>query len=121
MSSGVFEPGIYTSNAGNFFPCRAQPETKAAVIGGVTNDYGAGPVNQEVSAKLSGGKRENGCIARTVSLRWTAAPPTGYDPLGTVVIPAFGTAFYNASVRNATGTYLGAACRVQGRSPERVN
>ena len=122
MSAGEFTTGIYETNAGNFARVRIQPETLGAVIDSVQNAEGAGPTNQEASAKVSGGKREIGVITRTVTLAWDETPPEGYsgDP---VTIPALTPAFYDVSIPNdpaSIGLYLETAVRVVGRSPERV-
>lgn len=122
MSAGEFEISVYETNAGNFAGVKVQPETLEAIVDNTTNVAGAGPVNQEGRASVSGGKRSNGINCRTVTLEWTAAPPDGYsgDP---VTIPALTPAFYaacNPNNASATGSYLGAAVRAYGRSPETV-
>lgn len=122
MSAGEFTREVYETNEGNFASVKVQPETIAAVVDGVTNVAGAGPVNQEASAQVSGGKRSIGIKCRTVTLEFTGTVPDGYsgDP---VTIPALTPAFYAACNPNsdtATGTYLGQAVRAVGRSPETV-
>lgn len=124
MSAGNFEKFLYETDAGNVAVCVAQPETEGAVINTVANSNGTGTVNQEASVRVSAGKSSHGIIPRTVTLAWTGAPPTGYAANGRIVIPAFTRAFYEACNPNdpaAVGTYLGAAVRAAGRSPERVN
>ena len=122
MSAGEFQKAVYETNEGNFASVRVQPETLAAQVDSVTNAEGAGPVNQEARAQVGKGKRTIGINCRTVTLRFTAAPPDGYsgDP---VTIPALTPAFYDACNPNsdtATGTYLGVAVEAVGRSPETV-
>jgi len=122
MSAGEFRRAVYETNEGNFANLRVQPETLAAEVDGVTNAEATGNVNQEASAQVSKGKRTTGINARTVTLRFTGAPPTGYggDP---VTIPALTPAFYaacNPNNNTAVGSYLGAAVRAVGRSPETV-
>lgn len=122
MSAGEFQRAVYETNEGNFANVRVQPETLAAEVGSATNAEATGDVNQEASAIVGGSKRSIGINCRTVTLEWTSEPPADYsgDP---VTIPALTPAFYNACNPNdntATGTYLGAAVRAVGRSPERV-
>lgn len=122
MSAGEFVKSIYETNKGNFCAVKVQPETLAAVMDGVTNAAGAGPVNQEASASVSSGKRTIGVNCRTVTLRWTGDAPDGYSG-DDVVIPALTPAFYEACDPNAvgvTGTYLESGVIPVGRSPETV-
>jgi hypothetical protein len=120
MSAGSFEAGKYSSDGGVVFGCTAQPESKGLTLATVANAYPTGVVTSPVSAKLSGGKRKIGLTARTVSIRFTAAPPTGYATNAILRIPVFTSTAYNAYVKGATGTYLATACVVVGRSPERI-
>lgn len=120
MSAGAFESGKYQDNDGNIYKCRPQPETKALVINAITNAYPAGAVDAPVSARLTGGKRKIGCVARTVTLRWTGAVPEGYEDGGTVTVPVFTAAAYNGYGPGRTGTYLASSVEVVGRSPERI-
>lgn len=122
MSAGEFQRAVYETDAGNFASVRVQPETLAAEIDGVTNAEATGSVNQEARAQVSKGKRTIGINCRTVTLRFTGTPPTGYsgDP---VTIPALTPAFYaacNPNSETATGTYLSAPVEAVGRSPETV-
>lgn len=122
MSAGEFTRTFYeldTGNGGGIARIRVQPETLAATIGGSANTAPAGPATVPVSASVSAGNRENGIKARSVTLLFTAAAPTGYsgDP---VTIPVMQESTFAAWTLGATGTYLGAAVEVIGRSPERV-
>jgi len=124
MSAGEFQNAVYETNAGNFAAILVQPETLACTINSVANGSAGGAVNQEASARATGGKASTGIIARTVTLAWTGTIPDGYDPNGRLTIPALTPAFYNACNPNdpaAVGTYLGQDVEVVGRSPERVN
>jgi hypothetical protein len=121
MSSGEFSNSKYESNSGRVYFAKVQPETLALDIGGSTNDAPAGAIDQEVSAKMNGSRREIGVNARSVSLSWTASPPTGYDANGVVRVPIMTPTFFDSITRGATGTYLGAAVEVVGKSPEAVN
>lgn len=121
MSAGAFEISKYQTNEGNVHPIRIQPETLAAAIGATTNAAPAAEADGEGSASVSKGRRANGINARLVRLRFTAAPPAGYQANGTITIPALLPAFYDAAKKGAEATYLGTACVVSGRSPETVN
>lgn len=121
MSAGQFVSSRYTTNDGGVCPCRVQPETLALVIDGVTNAATTDAIDQEASALMSGGKRQFGVIARTVTIEWTAAPPEGYDPNQLLTVPCLQQAIYNGAKKDTTGTYLGVGVKVKGRSPERVN
>lgn len=121
MSAGPFVNSRYKTNAGGVASCRVQPETLALVIDGNTNVATTDAIDQEASARMSGGKREFGIVARQVSLEWVGAPPTDYDANSDVRVPCLDTAIYNAAVKGATGTYLTVGVRVIGRSPERIN
>lgn len=120
MSAGEFISSKYESNSGSIYKIRLQQETVDATINAIANTPVASAVDQEVSAKASGGKREIGMIARTVTLRFTGAPPTNYSG-DDVTIPVLSQATYDAwtSPADLTGTYLGAAVVVAGQSAER--
>ena len=120
MSAGEFVRSIYETNAGNFCSIRVQPETLSATLDGSANAAGLGPVNQQASAKASGGKREIGVIARSVTLRWTAGAPEDYSG-DDVTIPIMTPGVYNGLTKGDTGTYLDEAVEVVGLSPERIN
>lgn len=121
MSAGAFEITGYETDSGAIHPIRIQPETEQATIGGVANAAPAEDPTGLGSASVSRGRRSNGINARLVRLSFTGTPPTGYLVNGTVTIPALQPEFYDAAVRGATGTYLGVAVRVSGRSPETIN
>lgn len=122
MSQGEFVNSFYetdTGNGGDVVRCRVQPETLAATIAGVVNAGNTGPATIPGSAKASKGIREYGIGMRSVTLRWTGAPPTGYSG-DDVRIPVLMEATYIDWTLGATGTYLGAAVEVVGRNPERI-
>jgi len=121
MSAGAFEISKYETDSGAIHPIRVQPETLAATIDGNTNAAPAGAVDGLGSASVSRGRRANGINARLVRLRFSGTPPTGYLTNGTVTIPALTPEVYDAAIKGATGTYLGASVIVSGRSPETVN
>lgn len=117
MSAGDFVRSRYESNVGNIHPIRVQPETIAANVG-AANAAPTAAVDIPISAKVSGGKRELGLIARKVRLAFTATPPTGYAEDSIVTIPILTPAVFNQIAVGTTGTYLGAAVEVVGTSPE---
>jgi len=119
MSSGVFEDGKYESNDGDIYFCRAQPESKALILGGVTNAYPTSAVDQKVSARLTGSKRQVGATARTVRVQLTASL-AGYKPNAVLTVPIFTPTVYDGFVRGQVGTYQGTAVKYVGRSSEGI-
>ena len=119
MSSGAFEAGRYASNDGDIYACRAQPESKALVLGAVTNAYPTGAVDQKVSAQLTGSSRQIGATARRIRVRLTATL-AGYLPNSVLTVPIFQAAMYDGILPGATGTYLGTAVIFVGRTAESV-
>lgn len=117
MSAGEFVRSRYESDAGNIHPIRVQPETVAASIGSA-NAAPVGTVDVPISAKVSGGRRELGLIARRVRLAFTAGAPTDYAEDSIVSIPILTPAVFNAIAVGQTGTYLGLGVEVVGKTPE---
>lgn len=120
MSAGPFEIGSYSSNSGRIYACRPQPETKELTIDGVANAYPTGAVTEEVSARLSGGRKKIGCNARYVTIRFTGTPPATYEAGQNLRVPCFQEAIWNAATLGATGSYLAAAIEVRGRTSEEL-
>lgn len=119
MSAGAFSLSRYQSDTtANIFACRVQPETLAAVVATVANAAPAGAVTMPGRLKLSAGRKAAQVRARKVTLAFTATPPSGYKSGTTVKITAMTPAFFAACVIGATGTYLGVAVQVVGRTPE---
>lgn len=115
---GPFTRGKYETNRGLITNIRVQDETVACTINGVANDEPTGDRTGGLpSAKVSGGRREIGINARTVTLILTAAK-AGYTVGKPLTIPALTSDFYDACETGETGTYLGVACEVIGRSDE---
>lgn len=115
MSAGVFTQATYESDvAANKYPCRVQPETITAwnANGGVVT---AGLPR----VRVRGGRREFGVYCRRISGTWTTAP-AGYETAGSVVVPVFTKAAYDAISLNASLAYLGGNFVVVGKSPEQV-
>ena len=123
MSAGAFIRSRYAStDTGLIHPIRVQPETIAASIGSTTNAAPTGAVSNNISARVSGGKRTLGLIARRVVLQAPASgQPTDYKPSGITTIPALQEAFFNAAVKGASCTYLGVTFTVVSRTQEVVN
>jgi hypothetical protein len=120
MSAGSFDISRYETDAGPIHPCRVQPETIALDIDGTANDAPAGAVDGQGSANMGGSRRRNGINARYVLLRFTGAAPAGYSG-DDVRVPVLTPAAFAAYTLGATGTYLGEAVEVRGRTSEEVN
>lgn len=118
--AGPFAQGArYEADDGTVYRIRVQPETLAASIGGV-NASAAGAVDGQGTVRVGGGNRKFGIKARAVSIRFTGTPPTGYDEGEILRVPIMTPTRYSSIALGTTGTYLGVACEVVGKSPERV-
>lgn len=117
MSSGQFLTTRYELDDGNIVRIRVQPETVTA-----WNPLPAATTFAEgyPSAQVNKGKREFGIGARFVTLRWVAAPPTGYLATGTVKVPILSTEAYDGLVPGEQVEYLGVQAQVISKSPESV-
>lgn len=117
MSAGEFELSKYetssTALGGVIMPIKVQPETLAAVIGGVTNTPPAGAVDFPLRVTVSGSNGEYGVKPRKATLRFTdqADLPTGYSGQD-VTIPLMTPTIEAAALPGATGTYLTKAVTV---------
>lgn len=122
MSSGSFEDSFYESNElGSVHPIRVQPETIALTLGGQANVAPVGTAAIGPSAQVSRGKRSIGINARMVTVRLTATKD-GYLAGSTISVPWLDPATFAAITPKVTlGTYLAVACKVIGKSPEKVN
>jgi hypothetical protein len=121
MSAGPFTNTFYTSNANFVHPIRVQPETLSLSIGGQANSAPTGPANAGTGfVRISGSKRTYGITPRKVAIRFTGTPPTGYSVNQIYRIPVLIPGHYQAYVepKLQTGTYLGVACQVVGKSEE---
>lgn len=118
MSSGQFLNAFYISDADTVHRIRIQPETAALVLGS-TNTIPSGTGVQAPRAKVTGGKRQYGITARTVTISFDSAPPEGYKANSNITIPWLNPDTFPIVEETPTGTYLGVACRYVGRSPER--
>lgn len=119
MSSGPFSSSKYEANSGDIYPVKVQPETLTLTIGGSSNSAPAGTVDQTIRAKVSGSRRSYGVHTRTVTIELTAAL-TGYKENALITLPWLVQSTWEALAPDATGTYLGTACRLAGKSPERI-
>lgn len=120
MSAGAFERSRYEANNGDVHAIRVQPETEALVLNGIANGPTADPIDQNLRARVSGGNREYGLKARSATIAWTGAPPSGYEPDQLLRVPILTPDLYDSLIPDATtGTYLGANVIVVGLNPER--
>lgn len=126
MSTGAFTTIGYqaTYDATQIHPIRVQPETLglSVTVGGapVANDGElATAINNPVSARVSGGRRQKGLNARLIRISFGDSPPDDYKPFSTITLPAVNPALL-AAPAGATGTYLATAITVVGTTPERV-
>lgn len=120
MSAGSFINSFYSSNkTGLVHPIRIQPETLALTVAGTANAAPAGPATNPVSAQVSQSKRAKGLNARTVSIKFPTAGPTGYKVGSVIKLPwlAGATAFDAFKAGDAV-TYLGATGEVVGTASE---
>lgn len=120
MSSGAFIRSFYELNSGEVASIRVQPETLALSLGGGANAAATGPADVPGSAKVSGGARSIGINARKVSIVFTGTPPEGYKADSPISLPWLIPNTWEALSPGATGTYLGAAVELIGKSPERI-
>lgn len=120
MSAGRFENARYESDTLDFImSARVQPETKELVLGGATNQDAGTTVTLPLRVNISGSRNSLGVKPRTVTLKWSEDPPTGYEANGRLVVPILTKALWDAIDEDiTTGTYLGVACVVIGKTPE---
>lgn len=120
MSSGRFEISTYEASFGAFFmPIRVQPETLTLTDGTVANAGSSDTVNLSLFARARKGNTEYGVGARSVTIRWDAAPPTDYEG-ATATVPVLTEAAFTAYALGASVTYLNTAATVVGRKGETV-
>lgn len=120
--SGEFRLRRYqdTKDPSNYRAIRIQPETEALIVDGVTNAEPAGAINSYPSARVSGGKRSIGVNARTVTVKFTGTPPTGYKADSPITLPWLDATTFGDISNGQEGTYLSTAIEVVGTSPETV-
>lgn len=112
MSSGVFENVNYELDNGTILTCRVQPETQELVIDGTTNAPPTGtPTAGLGSVRISGGNRQIGIKARSVTIKFTATK-AGYKEGSSIRLPIFSKSVWDGIAKGQTGTYLTVACVV---------
>lgn len=122
MSAGNFDRSKYVGDDGvSIYPVRIQPETLALTLGGTANAAVAGAVTEKVSARVSGGRRTLGISCRKVRFQFTAEPPEGYEAGRVLTLPILQPALFQSIAKGTTGTYLGVAVEVLGKTPEYIN
>lgn len=119
MSSGAFTIAGYETDNGDIVPIQVQPETLTAVLGSANASAGAAFAAGFPSAQVSKGKRAIGINARTVSIRLDAAL-AGYLENSILRIPVTTQTRWAGLSRGTAVTYLGAAGKVVGKSPESI-
>lgn len=128
MSAGAQVNANYKAdNATSVYAASCQPETLGLTVdqaggGTLTNTGSTDSANQDVSLKISKGKRELGAGPRTVTFKFSDPldVPEGYDPRGSHTLPVFVRTFWEAVQRNATGTYQGKAIIYGFKQPESI-
>lgn len=120
MSAGRFESARYESDTLDLImSARVQPETKELILGGATNEDAGTTVTLPLRVNISGGRNSLGVKPRTATLKWVVAPPEGYQASGRLVVPILTKALWDSIDEDiTTGTYLGVACVVVGKTPE---
>ena len=124
MSTGNFVNALYQNGLdGAVHPCRVQPETLTADIGGTVNAAAAGPQSSNLRAFSSERNRRGAVNMRKIGFRITAGGDNGYLVGSVIYIPVFQPANLAAMLipANQTVSYNGATGVVVGSSPERVN
>lgn len=119
MSAGPFQYSKYQATGGGIYRIRVQPETLQLNVGGANSAPG-GEINQAGTVRARGSRRSFGIVARGFSLRFTGAPPSGYAPGRTLVVPVLTPARWNDVNLGDEGTYLGANVQVVGKIPESI-
>lgn len=115
MSSGVFTRGFYQLDNLEIARVKHQPETVTA-----WNAAQAGPATVPSSAQVSSSRRSLGIHCRYVTAEWVGAPPAGYVTGGSVKLPVFTVAAYNALDPGDQVAYLGATIEILGKTAEKI-
>lgn len=122
MSAGPFEIGKYQCEAtGNIHPIRVQPETKSLTVNGTANSYPAGDTDSPVSAQTSQSRRALGINARSVTIKFPTAAPTGYKVGEPIRLPWFQPFPTPAFIKGQAVTYLGGTGELVSFEQEKVN
>jgi hypothetical protein len=117
MSAGIFQFAKYETESGEVVRVRAQPESLALTLNSVANAESADAVTIQGIFPLNlGGRRRKPFSARYVAVQFTAAAPTGYKASSVCKVPVYSKATYSGLATGQTGTYLGVAVKVVGKS-----
>ena len=119
MSAGAFVTSKYELDDGTIVPIRVQPETLALTNGSQDNAAPTPGVTLSLFAKARKGNREYGIGARTVTISWDTAPPTGYED-DNLSIPILTPTAFSAYAVGSGVTYLGTAATVVSRKSEQL-
>lgn len=118
MSAGPFTRSFYEDDDGNTHPIRLQPETLLAEFNSVVNAAPAGPIDDDISARVTGSRRGIGLFARYVTVVFTATPPTGYSVGKYYKIAVPNPTVFDGITLYSAGEYLGVATQVVAKTPE---
>lgn len=118
MSAGPFERTFYEDNQGAIHPIRVQPETIEFLFGITQNAPPVGPVDSDISARVTGSRRGVGLFARYVTIVFTGAVPDGYSLGQYYKIAILTQAVYDAITLNGACTYLEEAAQVISKTAE---
>lgn len=101
--AGGFIRGFYTSNEGEVYGCRVQPESITS-----WNQNSSGPATGNVRAYTKGSRRRYGVHARRVTLSRAVGSAGNYDSARvSVTVPIMTASAYNALSVGQVLTYQG--------------
>lgn len=116
MSAGVFKNVGYAADYGAgtaIHPIRVQPETEQLTLDGTANTgEDSADISNPISAQTSKSRKGLGLHPRTVSVKFTAAAPTGYAENQIYRIPLLNKDIKAKATKGQTGSYLGVAVEV---------
>jgi len=121
MSAGPFVDSKYQAaaeNGGGVHYIKIQPETLALTIATVANSAPAAAQNSKLSATVNGSTRRRGLHAAKIYFKFSSTTPDGYLAGSILSLPALNKNILAAADKGVTGTYLGQAIVVVGKSPE---
>jgi hypothetical protein len=112
MANGAFLTTVYQANqSARHYKIKVKADTESLLIGVTANAPVGGIPTEQVSAQVGGSRRGIGMHARHVTLKFTAALPTGFVPGSRVSVPILTAAL--------AGSYLGVPVVVEGLTPEK--
>lgn len=101
--AGGFIRGFYTSNEGDVYGCRVQPESITS-----WNANGSGPATEGVRAYTKGSRKRYGVHCRRVTLSRAVGSAGNYDSARvSVTVPIMTSSAYNALSVGQTLSYQG--------------